>query len=183
MSTQQLAKIGMMSAVACVLGLLRFPLIPAVSFLTYDFADIPLLISAFAYGPVPGLLAAAVVCLIQAFMLGGDGIYGFIMHFISSGAFIIIAASIYKHHKSKKNAVISMIIATIIVTIIMGIANYFITPFYYGGAGMKEMVVELMPLILAFNVLKWTISSAITFVVYNRITPFLHKNNGHNKHV
>lgn len=180
MNTQQLAKIGMMSAVACVLGLVRFPLIPAVSFLTYDFADIPLLISAFAYGPIPGLIAAVVVCLIQAFMLGGDGIYGFIMHFISSGTFIIIAASIYKHHKSKKNAVISMIIATIVVTIIMGIANYFITPFYYGGSAMREMVVDLMPLILAFNVLKWTISSAITFIVYKRISPFLHKQNEHN---
>ena len=165
----------MMSAVACILGLIRFPLIPAVNFLTYDFADIPLLISAFAYGPVPGLLAAAVVCFIQAFMLGGDGIYGFIMHFISSGAFIIIAATIYKKHKSKKMAITSMAIATILVTVIMGIANYFITPFYYGGAGMKEMVIQLMPLILLFNLLKWTITSAITFVIYKRISPFLHK--------
>ena len=175
MSTQQIAKIGMMSAAACVLGLIRFPLIPAVSFLTYDFADIPIVISAFAYGPIPGLLAALVVCAIQAFMLGGDGIYGFLMHFISSGAFVIISASIYKHHKTKKNAIISMIVAGLIVTAIMGVANYFITPFYYGGAAMKDMVVQLMPLILAFNLLKWAITSVITFVVYKRISPFLHK--------
>ena len=68
-----------------------------------------------------------------------------------------------------------MIVAGLIVTAIMGVANYFITPFYYGGAAMKDMVVQLMPLILAFNLLKWAITSVITFVVYKRVSPFLHK--------
>ena len=43
--SQQLVKMAMMAALACVVGLIRFPLIPAVSFLTYDFADIPILIT------------------------------------------------------------------------------------------------------------------------------------------
>ena len=65
MKSQQLVKMAMMAALACVVGLIRFPLIPAVSFLTYDFADIPILITTFAFGPASGLLVLTVVSFIQ----------------------------------------------------------------------------------------------------------------------
>ena len=174
-STSKLAKMGMMAAAACVLGLVRFPILPMVGFLTYDFADIPIVISAFAFGPAAGILITAVVSAIQAFLLGGDSIYGFIMHMISTGVFVLIAATIYKHKKTKKSAILSMVIATIVTILVMGVANYFITPFYYGGAAMKEVVVDLMPFILLFNAIKWVANSLITFFVYKRISPFLHK--------
>ena len=174
-STKRLAKMGMMAAAACVLGLIRFPILPMVGFLTYDFADIPIVISAFAFGPAAGILITAVVSAIQAFLFGGDSVYGFLMHMISSGVFILIAASIYKSHKTKKAAIISMVIATVVTIAVMGVANYFITPFYYGGAAMKEVVVELMPFILLFNAIKWVANSVITFLIYKRISPFLHK--------
>ncbi len=175
MNTYQLAKMGMMVAVACILGLVRFPLIPAVSFLTYDLADIPILITAFAYGPVAGVLVTAVVSFIQAFLLGGDGIYGFIMHVIASGLFVVIAASFYKKHKTKKVAIIGLVVATLAMVVIMGVANYFITPYYYGGQAMREMVVSLMPFILLFNLIKGALNSGITMVVYKKISGFLHR--------
>jgi len=173
--TARLAKMGMMAAVACVLGFIRFPILPMVSFLTYDFADIPVIVSAFAFGPAQGLIITAVVSFIQAFLLGGDSVYGFIMHFLASGGFILVAATIYKKHKTKKAAIISMALATVFMVIIMAIANYFITPFYYGGEAMKETVVQLMPFIILFNVIKGVANSVITFVIYKRISPFLHK--------
>ena len=80
MKSQQLVKMAMMAALACVVGLIRFPLIPAVSFLTYDFADIPILITTFAFGPASGLLVLTVVSFIQAFLMGGDGFYGLHVH-------------------------------------------------------------------------------------------------------
>lgn len=175
MSTYQLAKMGMMVAAACVVGLVRFPLIPAVSFLTYDLADIPILITAFAYGPIAGILVTVVVSFIQAFLLGGDGIYGFIMHVIASGAFAAIASGIYQRHKTKKVAIKGLIVATLAMIVVMGAANYFITPYYYGGEAMKEMVVSLMPFILLFNLIKGVLNSVITLVVYKKISGFLHK--------
>ena len=75
--SDRLVKMAMMAAVACVIGLVRFPLIPAVSFLTYDLADIPIIITTFAFGPAAGMLALTVVSAIQAFLLGGDSVYGF----------------------------------------------------------------------------------------------------------
>ena len=175
----RLVKMGMMAAVACVLGFVRFPLIPAVSFLTYDLADIPIIITTFAFGPGAGMLALTVVSAIQAFLLGGDSIYGFIMHMIASGAFLMTAGLIYRNHKTKKVAILSMAVATLLMTVVMGFANYFVTPFYYGGEAMREMVVSLMPLILLFNVIKGVLNSGITFVIYKRISGFLHREGLH----
>lgn len=174
-SVKLIAKMGMMTAIACVLGLFRFPILPMVPFLTYDFADIPIIISAFAFGPVAGLLITVVVSFIQAFLLGGDQLYGFIMHILASGAFVIVASLIYKGHKTKKMAIVSLIAATLVMIVVMGAANYFVTPYYYGGAAMKEMVVKLMPFILLFNLIKGVANSVITLLVYKRISPFLHK--------
>ena len=174
-SAKLIAKMGMMAAIACVLGLIRFPLLPMVPFLTYDFADIPIIVSAFAFGPVAGILITLIVSFIQAFLLGGDQLYGFIMHVISSGAFVLIASIIYNRNKTKKTAIVSLVIATIVTVILMGFANYFITPYYYGGEGMREMVVQLMPFILMFNLIKWVGNSVITLLIYKRISPFLHK--------
>ena len=174
-SVKLIAKMGMMAAIACVLGLFRFPILPMLQFLTYDFADIPIIISAFAFGPVAGLLITVVVSFIQAFLLGGDQLYGFIMHILASGAFVIVASLIYKGHKTKKMAIVSLIAATLVMIVVMGAANYFVTPYYYGGAAMKEMVVKLMPFILLFNLIKGVANSLITLLVYKRISPFLHK--------
>ncbi len=174
-SVKLIAKMGMMAAIACVLGLFRFPILPMVPFLTYDFADIPIIISAFAFGPVAGLLITVVVSFIQAFLLGGDQLYGFIMHILASGSFVIVASLIYKGHKTKKMAIVSLIAATLVMIVVMGAANYFVTPYYYGGAAMKEAVVKLMPFILLFNLIKGVANSVITLLVYKRISPFLHK--------
>ena len=177
--SDRLVKMAMMAAVACVLGLVRFPLIPAVSFLTYDLADIPIIITTFAFEPGAGMLALTVVSAIQAFLLGGDSIYGFIMHMLASGAFLMTAGLIYRSHKTKKMAILSMAVATLLMTVVMGFANYFVTPFYYGGEAMREMVVSLMPLILLFNVIKGILNSGITFVIYKRISGFLHREGLH----
>lgn len=159
--SQQLVKMAMMAALACVVGLIRFPLIPAVSFLTYDFADIPILITTFAFGPASGMLVLGVVSFIQAFLMGGDGFYGFIMHIIASGVFLMVAGLMYRKHKTKKVAIISMLIATIAMTLSMGVANYYITTFYLGGEAMRQTVVGMMPLILAFNLIKGVLNAVI----------------------
>ena len=80
LTTAQLAKLAMMVVLSCVLVLLiRIPFPPA-PFLEYDPADIPIYITTFAFGPIAGLLVTLIVSLIQAFLLGGSGVYGFLMH-------------------------------------------------------------------------------------------------------
>ena len=51
--TRKLTVMAMLVAISVVLVyLIHFPIFPAAAFLEYDPADIPILIGAFAYGPV-----------------------------------------------------------------------------------------------------------------------------------
>ena len=64
-STVKLAKMGMLVAISIVLvAIIHFPIFPAVAFLEYDPADIPILIGTFAFGPVAGLLLTIVTAVV-----------------------------------------------------------------------------------------------------------------------
>lgn len=66
-STRQLVSMAMLGAISIVLvAVIHFPLIPAAAFLEYDPADIPILICAFAYGPLAGLLLTVVAASYRA---------------------------------------------------------------------------------------------------------------------
>lgn len=65
-STRQLVSMAMLGAISIVLvAVIHFPLIPAAAFLEYDPADIPILICAFAYGPLAGLVQTAAMVLMN----------------------------------------------------------------------------------------------------------------------
>jgi len=174
MSTNKLAKLAMMVAISCVLVLLiRIPFPPA-PFLVYDPADVPIYITTFAFGPVAGLIVTIVVSFIQAFVLGGDAVYGFVMHVFATGMFAVAAGAIYHKNKSKKGAIIGLIAGVIIATAVMCLMNYLVTP-YYMGAPREAVVAMLIPVIIPFNLLKAGLNAVITFLVYKRISGFLHK--------
>ena len=175
MSTAMLAKLAMMIAISCVLVLLiRIPFPPA-PFLVYDPADIPIYIATFAFGPVAGLVVTLIVSLIQAFALGGDGVYGFIMHFAATGMFALVAGLIYSKHKTKKNAVVAIIAGILVMTLVMCVANYFVTSAFMGVP--KQAIVAMLPtVVIPFNLLKGGINGFVTFLIYKRISGFLHKN-------
>ncbi len=173
MNTKKMVKLAMMVAISCVLVLLiRIPFPPA-PFLVYDPADIPIYITAFAFGPIAGVLVTLVVSFIQAFVLGGDGIYGFIMHFISTGAFAIIVGILYQRNKTRKNAVVALVIGIFVMTLIMCIMNLVVTPVFM-GVPVEAVKTMLLPIIIPFNLLKGGINGAVTFLVYKRISQFLH---------
>ena len=173
-NTVQIAKLAMMVAISCVLVLLiRIPYPPA-PFLEYDPADVPIYITTFAFGPVSGLVVTLIVSLIQAFALGGNGVYGFIMHFFATGIFALIAGGLYRHKKSKKEAIIALVVGVIAITAVMCIANIIITPLFL-GTPRDAVLAMLIPIIIPFNLLKAGINALITFLVYKRISKFLHK--------
>lgn len=174
MNTARLAKLALLAAISCVLMLLiRIPFPPA-PFLVYDPADIPIYITTFAFGPVSGLIVTVVVSFIQAFVLGGDGVYGFVMHVLATGLFAIVAGSMYRHKKSKKEAVVALIVGVIAMTAMMCVANYYITSMYM-GVDRSVVAAMLVPVIIPFNLLKGGINALVTFLVYKRISPFLHR--------
>ena len=166
-NSKTIAKIGLMTAISCVLLLLiRIPFPPA-PFLKYDPADVPIFVTAF--------VVTGVVSLIQAFGLGEDGLYGFLMHMVATGSFVVVASIIYSRHKTKKNAIIAIIAGVITMTVIMCFANMFITPLFM-GVPRKAVMAMILPVIMPFNLLKGGINGLLTMLIYKRISKFLHKN-------
>ncbi len=82
---RKLVTMAILVAISIVLVfLVHLPLIPAVPFLEYDPADIPILIGAFAYGPVAGIILTVVTSVIQGMTVSASsGAYGIIMHIIA----------------------------------------------------------------------------------------------------
>lgn len=172
--TARITKIAMLAAISLVLVLLiRIPFPPA-PFLVYDPADIPIFIGTFAFGPLAGIILTLIVSFIQAFVLGGDGIIGFFMHVVSTGAFVLAAGFIYKDTKTRKRAVIALICGTIVMTGSMLLWNIIITPIFL-GVPREAVMAMLFTVILPFNLLKAGINAFITFLTYKSISGFLHK--------
>ena len=168
-----IARLAMMTAISIVLLLIvRIPFPPA-PFLVYDPADVPIYITAFAFGPVSGLLVTLVVCFIQAFMLGGDGLYGFLMHFVATGIVAVVIGLMYSKAKTKKRAISALVVGVIVATVVMCIMNLIVTPVYMGAP--REAVIAMLPTaIIPFNLLKAGLNAVFTFVLYKRVSGFLH---------
>ncbi len=173
LSTADIAKLAMMTAVSIVLLLIvRIPFPPA-PFLVYDPADVPIYITAFAFGPAAGLIVTLIVCLIQAFMLGGDGLYGFLMHFVATGIVAVVIGLMYARCKTKKRAVISLAVAVVVAVAVMCVMNILVTPVYMGAP--REAVIAMIPtVIIPFNLLKAGLNAVLTFILYKRVSGFLH---------
>ncbi len=174
-SPARLAKMGMLVAISVVLVyLIHFPIFPAVAFLEYDPADIPILIGTFAFGPLAGVLLTVVTSIIQGVTVSAaSGVYGILMHVIATSALVITAGLIYSRNKTRKSAVIAVVCGVIAMTVIMIGANMVITPIFMGVP--RSVVWQLMPFIAGFNAIKAGINGLVTFLVYKRISGFLHR--------
>lgn len=173
MSTGKLVKLAMMTAVSIVLlMLIRIPF-PAAPFLVYDPADIPIYITAFAFGPLEGLAVTFIVSLIQAFGLGGDGIYGFVMHFVATGLVAVVIGTIYARNRTRKAAVAALLVGVVLCIVGMLGMNLLVTPLYT-GMPREAVAAMILPVLLPFNALKAGLNCAVTFVLYKRISGFLH---------
>lgn len=165
-SVKKLTRLGMLAAISIVLLLaVRIPFPPA-PFLEYDPADIPLFISAFAYGPYSALILTLVVSVLQGTTVSAaSGVIGIAMHFFATGGYVLVAGAIYKRNKSKKTAVIALGAGTLTMTVLMIVMNLIFTPLFM-GVPINAVLGMLLPIIIPFNLMKAGINSIITFLLY-----------------
>ena len=162
-------------AVSVVLtAFIHFPIFPAVPFLEYDAADIPVIIAGFAFGPSAGMIITFAAAVIQGLTVSAQsGIYGILMHIIATSFLVVTSSVIYKYNKTKKGAVISLICGIFAMTLSMIPANLYITPYFMGVE--RSVVKGLLIYMIAFNLIKAGLNSAITFVIYKKISGILHR--------
>ena len=191
-STRKMVIIGMMTAVATVVYYLDFP-IPGImpSFIKLDFSNVISLLAGFAMGPVEGVVVCLLKNLIHVLIKGFGTTMGIgdIFDFVTSATFVLVAALIYKKHRTKKGAAAATLIGMIAFTVISLPLNYFIVyPIYfkaYGGEkailgayqailpSTKNIFTALCIFNLPFTFVKGLLCSLITILVYKPLSPII----------
>ena len=173
---------AMLSAVAFVLMYLEIAIPIMPSFIKFDFSDLPALLGSFALGPVCGVL----ICLIKNVLhlaFSNSMFVGELSNFILGAVFVAIAGNIYKH---KKSAVVSGLVAALVMGIVSVFSNYFVVyPVYYKAGMAEEAILQMYQAIapsmksvlqclicfnLPFTIVKGLISVAICMVFYKPIS-------------
>lgn len=172
--TRELTGMAMMAALSVVVLLVvpKFPIFPAAPYLVYDMADVPIIMSTFMFGPLPGFLVLVIASLIQALTLSADGLIGGLMHIISSGTLILVSYYVANLFSKKvgvtKGMIIGLLAGSIGMTLMMIPLNLIITVHVY-GTPQDVVMAALVPAIIPFNFLKAAINSAIFFICYKLI--------------
>ncbi len=173
----RLVKLALLAAVSIILVLLiHFPIIPQLSFLEYDMADVPILIGTFLFGPLWGLLLTLVVCVLQGVTVSSSsGVIGILMHFIATGGFVLVAGLIYRgERRTLKYAIIALIAGACTMTALMVPLNYFISPMFiateeFPYPAAQAAIWSQMWLFVAFNSIKAFGNALLTFVLYKAV--------------
>jgi riboflavin transporter FmnP len=176
---QLMTRIGVLSALAMIAYFIDFPILPAAPYLKMDLSDIPAIIGAFAFGPVAGIFIELIKNILHFIVKSETGGVGELANFLSGAAFVVAASLIYFRNKKRSSAIIGLALGTILMTIVMIFANYFIMlPLYMPALfqGPKSVIYNLiLTTTLPFNILKGVIVSVVTMLIYKRLSPILHK--------
>ena len=184
--TRKLTGIAMLSAVSVVLSFLSFPVPLMPSFIKLDFAELPALIAAFAYGPISGAAVCLVKNLVSLLKTSSGGI-GTLCNFLLGVAFVVPAGIIYMKKRSR-GALMGALIGAVVMSVLSIFFNYYIVyPMYTAFMPMEAIigmyqainprVQNLWQALIWFNCpftfVKGLISVAITFIIYKPLSPFL----------
>lgn len=171
-SVKKLTTLAMITAIAYVLVCtIRIPL---VLFLKYEPKDVVITIGGFLLGPMASLISSVVVSLIEMVTISDTGPIGAIMNFLSTCSFACLAAWVYRRKHTLKGAVTGLIFGSIVMTVLMLLWNYLITPLYM-GVDRQTVSGLLLPAFLPFNLLKAGLNSAITLLLYKPLVTGLRK--------
>ena len=169
---KKLTAVAMLSAVAYLV--MAIGRIPVVSFLKYDPKDVIIAIGGFIYGPLSAFGISVIVSLVEMVTLSDTGWIGLIMNILSTVSFVCIASFFYKKSKTLKGAIIGLIAGSVAMVTVMILWNYLITPIYMGIP--REAVAKmLLPVFLPFNLLKASLNTAFTLIIYKPLVTGLRK--------
>lgn len=192
-STRKMAVTGMFSAIAMILHLLDFPLPFAPFFYKLDFSELPVLIAAFAFGPVTGVVTEAVKILLKLFIKGTSTAFvGDLANFVIGCSFILPASTIYYFKKSKKSAITGCIIGALILTLFGTAFNavYLLPAFsrLYGmpldsilamGSEVNKLMTDgsivsfVICCVAPMNLIKGGVVSVVTMLIYKPLSPII----------
>ena len=187
----KLTSTAILTAMSVILMYLEFNLPFMPGFLKFDFSELPVLVGAYALGPLYGVLIELLKNLIHLPATGTAGI-GEASNFLTGSIYVFTAGWIYTKNRTRKGAIISMAVATLALGLIACPLNYFVTLPLYGSVlgfpmeaiigmtnAVNPMVTSKISLIfwvfLPFNLFKGLVISFLTFWVYKPISNIIHR--------
>ena len=164
------------------------------SFLDMQFSELPAILAGFSLGPVAGVLVIILKCLLK-FPFTSTAFVGELTDMVLGILYVLPASIIYYRKKTRKNAVIALIIGTLASTVGAIILNRFVSipfyvefffhgnfdiligickPLYHSITRDNFYLIYLLAAVLPFNILRLALVSIVTFLVYKSLSKALH---------
>lgn len=188
----KLTTVALFGTISFVLMYFSFS-VPFISpFAEFDISALPELIGGFILGPLGAIEIISIKLLLKLALKGTSSMLtGEIQNFILSVAYVLPASLYYHRNKTKKGAVISLIIGSLLSVAVSVLTNlYLIFPAYMKLYGMNwESIIGIctkvnpwiknIPTFVAFSVIPFnivsrTVTSILTMLIYKKISNFMH---------
>jgi len=185
---RKMTLMSILAAFSVVLYFIRFPLPIFVSFLEINFSNVPILLASFLFGPIEGIIVSLIRTIIKV-PFSSTLCVGELQDFIISIAISCISGLYYKKNKTKKGALIALLLSSITWVIIGVLSNAFVSipiyiEFMFNGDDtvLINMIGALLPNVtkenylikylllscLPFNILLSALVSIVTFLIYKK---------------
>ncbi|WP_338851677.1 ECF transporter S component [Clostridium perfringens] len=177
LNTNRFIKLSLLSAIAVILMYIDFPVIPIFPWLKIDLSDVPALMGAFAFGPLAGVIIELMKNLLILIVKGtGTGFVGELANFLVGVALVWPAALVYKKNKTKKTAILGMILGVLCIEVIGILANVYLLLPAYGMAMSKAELMQYVTVgLIPFNGIKSILVCGITYALYKKVSVSIFK--------
>lgn len=189
LNLKNMVLVSILGAISGVLMLFKFPLPIAPTFMKMDFSDSVLIIGGFLTGPVYSLIMIFIKWIVKLIITSTSTAYaGELSGLILNISFILPMSYFYNKNKTKKTAIILMIIFSITTSLIAIFTNVYMIFPLYGLSGnaivgpfkvlfpFVDSVWQVMLIsILPFNLMKIAINSIIALILYKKVSTFVHR--------
>ncbi len=174
-TAKKITTMAMLSAMAFVaMVCIHISLMPAAPFLTYDPKDVIIVIGGFMFGPLASIAISVITALAEMMTVSTTGVIGMIMNVLSSVGFAAVASGIYSRKRTLNGAVLGLSCGVAVMTAVMLLWNYLITPIYM-GMPRPAVAAMLVPVFLPFNLIKGGINAALVMLIYKPVVTALRK--------
>lgn len=181
-SIRQVVIMSLFAGISFLLYFVSFPILPFISYMKVDFSDIPILLGMIMFGPVGGMLIAAIKGLLYWLLTGVDvaNLIGIVANFIASVSFMLPIYLVLKRFTQRKlvtRLTLGVIAGTLSLSVVMALLNWLVLiPLYMAVLGMK-ITMPLAQMILfgvvPFNLIKGVLVGAVFVLVTMRMQHFL----------
>ena len=185
---RRISIIAICSAIATVLHMLDFPLLfLAPEFYKLDFSELPVMLCGFYLGPAAAVTCEGIKILLKLLLKGTSTAFvGDFANFCVGCSLVLPAVIVYHLRKSRKSAIIGLIVGTVTITVFGSAFNaiYLLPKFaqLYGlpldtiiamgtavNGGIHDVSTFVLLAVAPLNLIKGAAISLLTMLLYKRI--------------